>query len=319
MPDFLRNNLTAEEREEFLAEATLLPPQQVYRLLLGYSEARTKMLQADASRYIWPWWNPPNPGPPTGTVGNFLSFPGYPFAHMYLGWPEQKQLDFRNAYSGQFNILPLSAWANYDGYRYDYTQDPQVFRRKIIELKEKGIEVIFFVVTDAVDYHPVTPSNAQNFCNYFIPHIKDICSKVSLGYELNQVFGWRASDDVMSGHHMIDLSRYIRWNHSLAEIWLHLQPNWWGPHYEGGDEDSFWRNAPELNGILFQIPWDRPLAEGVNLALHYEGDAHVPGVAGRMQRLGKKFSFFEHTRHNLNRWNQARTIMAQDPRVSWIC
>lgn len=318
MPEYLHCHLTEAEREEFLQEANLLPPNQEYRLLLGYSEARTKMLQSDAMNYIWP----NNPIPiPTGTVGNYLAFPGYPFAHMYLGWPEDKQARFREEYRKQHNILPLSAWADYDGYRYDYTRDPQGFRSKIIELKDAGIETVFFAVTDAVDYAPVTPENAEQYCDYFIPYIKDICPRVSLGWELNQVNGWNEKQgNTQSGHDMIKLSEYIRRNHQNAEIFLHLQPEWWGPHYEGGDEHSFWRDAVEINGLLFQVHWDQPLAKGVHLALYYEGAVpQAPGVAGRLTQLYNKiFVFFEHSRE-LNRWNQAREIMSQDSRVSWVC
>lgn len=258
--------------------------------------------------------------------GNFLCFPNYPNAHMYPGWNTEARKTFRTLYAKAGHThLPVSIYGSYGGVTYDYTDNLSEFRKILEELKSSSIEPCLFVVTDAVnDKTRITPANAQRFCDATLPRLRDLIKLACLGWELNQVDGWGTD---RSGHDMIDLSKHIRWNLPTAEIALHLQPNWWGPHYADGDEWDFWRDAGEINTLLFQIRPDSstdingdPSApDGLYLALRYPHGSGVFGVAGRIVSLSKKFVMFEHSKDNLTRWEQVRNIVQADSRVRGWC
>lgn len=258
--------------------------------------------------------------------GNYLCFPNYPNAHMYPGWNKDARDTFRKLYSQAGNThLPMAIYGDYAGVRYDYTDRLTEFTELLLELKESKIEPVLFVVTDAVNQQTVvTPANAQEFCDSILPRFRGIVNQVCLGWELNQVSSWNTDN---SGHDMIELSKYIRWNLPLVKINLHLQPNWWGPHYSAGNEWDFWRDAREINQLLFQIRPNSPITltgdpenpDGLYLALVYPHSSGAAGVCGRMIELDKEFVMFEHSKNDLDRWKQVKTIIMADTRVKGWC
>lgn len=269
--------------------------------------------------------------------GNFLAFTNYPWAFMYPAWPADARKYFRKFYAeAGFTHIPISIWAAYAGQGYDYYHNLDNFRTILFELRDAGIEPCLFVITDAVSQSTIVkPDTAQAFCDYALPKLKDLVRLACLGWELNQVDGWNEREgNRQSGHDMIKLSSYIRWNLPKAEIFLHLQPNWWAPHYEGKSEVDFWRDAVEINGLLYQIRPDSSLRlkldvenedddpkseDGLYLALKYKGARpDAPGIAGRITAAGKKFVMFEHSR-DIERWKQVIEIVSQDKRVSGYC
>lgn len=319
------------EWEDFLSETNKLPPNQEARLILGYAYKR--LIEAntieEARQFVWPWYQDKQLDINTWR-GNFLAFPGYEMAFLYPSWSYAKREAFRKAYSAAgLTHLPIGIWGAYPQGQnvFDFTKNAQGYRDILIELKNDGIEPCVFVITDAVNNDTViTPKDAQKFCDYFLPKIKDLVKLTCLGWELNQVHGWSEQQDRMSGHHMLDLSRFIRWNLPTAQIWAHFQPNWWAPHYEGKKEIDWWNNAKEITGLLFQIrpesslklhldvsnEDDDPSSEdGLYLALKYRGAAKVDGVKGRMEMLSKRFVMFESSR-TLDRWLQIVNIVKEN-------
>lgn len=330
------------DREEYLKEAESLPKDQAYRLILGYAwerliEGRTA---EESKNFIWPGAGP-NPNPiisPFEYYGNFLAFPEFPWAFLYPGWPKDRQKRFRELYTqAGFKDLPIGIWGDYSEapYMFDYSTNPIRYSDILYELIESGINPTVFVITDAVNTQTgITPSKAQKFVEGFLPYIK-IVKKFALGWELNQVKGWNEKEgNLQSGHDMIKLTNWIHNVVPEAEIYTHLQPNWWAPHYEGKKEIDYWKDNPNCSGLLFQIYPDSSLSltlpvenedddpkseDGLYLALKYKGSRpDAPGVAGRITALGKKFIMFEHSR-NLGRYLKVKEIISKDSRVLGIC
>ena len=314
-----------ESKQDVVLEKqnTILTQTGLLHSRLDFLEAKVVDANADL-KLILNKLNPSNPPPfdDGRWRGNFLALPDYPFAFMYPAWDEQKRLNFCQVYSkAGFNRLPISAWASYAGLSYDYSSKPDEFRKILSGLKSFGIDPVFFVITDAVnDNTKIGPDKAENFCNSFLPKIRDLVKFACLGWELNQVKGWDEHDDPRSGEHMLNLSKYIKWNLPTAKLYAHFQPNWWAPHYEKGDEWTWWRDALSIDGLLHQIRPDAPIEltgnlqapDGLYLALKYPvpGQPHIEGIKGRMEQLGKKYILFEHSRE-LRRWEIVRDICNQ--------
>lgn len=277
------------------------------------------------------------PPPPSRwkIYGNFLANGIEPFGFMAMGWRmhDTARYDrFITAYvAAGYRHLPCAIWGEYPGETwYDYRPQLRVFAEALDEWLARGITPIVFVLTD--DRGDPLAAPGQIVMAKQI--LEELGSRTALnkfewcmGWELNQVAGWRETRNPLQGHHMIDLARMIKAVTGKAP-WLHLQPNWWAPHYQGADEDAWWRDVGDnCCGLLGQIAPDSPLEllgdpafpHGLYLMLEYPRSSDgARGIAGRLAARGKQFVMFEHSR-TLARWARVREIVERDPRVVGIC
>jgi hypothetical protein len=97
---------------------------------------------------------------------------------------------------------------------------------------------------------------------------------------------------------MIKLAQVMRRALPNARIYAHFQPDWWGPHYEGGIEATWWRDVGDnCHGLLMQVQPTTPVPEAIHYCYELPSPhGWPPGVCGRLEALGKDFVLFESAR-----------------------
>jgi len=286
----------------------------------------------------------PPPGPPPeperyAIYGNFLANAIEPWGFMALSWwvHDRPRFDrFCRAYvAAGYRHLPVALWGAYAGnWPYDLRGDVSRASAAIIALVAAGVTPLLMVLTDELDGRRRDPVRDRAWVeNEFariwqaLPHEARATIPLCCGWEINSIPGYHEGDNPRQGDDLIALATAIA-DVTGAAPWVHFTPNWWGPHYERGDEDRWWRDVgPSCVGLLGQIRPDAPITlegdpsapDGLYLMLRYPRRSDgAEGIAGRLRVLGKRFVLFEHSR-DLERWRRVEAIVRSDGRVDGIC
>lgn len=278
---------------------------------------------------------PPGDGfrvPPQWAVyGNFLANGIEPWGFMAPSWwvhDRPRWERFVRAYAAAgYRHLPFALYGAYrDERAYDLRGEPERARELVQAHLDRGVVPIIMAITDEPDGSTAAPDVAWARVRPALDAIRDLPVLWCTGWEINQIPGWREDRNPRQGHDLIALCRRIRDLTGKAP-WVHFAPNWWGPHYEDGDEDRWWRDVgDDCCGLLGQIRPDAPLdltgdptaPDGLYLWLRYpRASDGVPGIVGRLAGRGKDVVLFEHSR-DLARWRQVREVMTTEY-VAGIC
>jgi hypothetical protein len=267
--------------------------------------------------------------------GNFLANGIEPWGFLSpLWWTRDRPrwTRFVQAYTAAgYRHLPFALYGQYGNSGWFELRDPDLAVAVVRAHLDAGIMPILMAITDDIDR-----PNAPEAWERVRPAIEAIVRSVGAqalefccGWEINQVYAFNEQHFLSSGDDLIHLCHTLRRTTGKAP-WLHLQPNWWAPHYEGRDEDRWWRDVGDrCAGLLFQIAPDSSLdltrprdgreADGLYLALRLpRGSDGAEGIAGRLASTGHRFVLFEHSR-DPERWKRVEAIVRPDRRVVGIC
>lgn len=294
----------------------------------------TLALQADGNvviyapdgRAIWATQTllAPRPVPPMPIYGNFLANGLEPWGFMAPTWfvhERRRWQRFVTAYvAAGYRHLPFALYGAYrDEAAFDVRSTPNVAREMVQAHLEAGITPIIMAIMDEPDGSEPTPEQAWQRVRPALEALADLPVEWGCGWEINQVAGFREARNPRQGHDLIGLCQSL---HALTRRapWLHLQPNWWGPHYSDGDEDRWWRDVGDAcQGLLLQLPHDEPLDQAWHLAAaHPRASDGARGIVGRLAARGKRCVLFEFAR-DLARWHQGEALVRADGRFAGIC
>jgi hypothetical protein len=121
------------------------------------------------------------------------------------------------------------------------------------------------------------------------------------GWEINDINGWTAN-----GTQQLEYLRRLRAIvPAPIPLYAHWTPERWSgwPSFDGTEPEKGeldWLREAErigLTGVLYQEPWDKPVAEIEDRAFRYDQKNYIgPGIKGRVETAGLQFVLFEHSR-----------------------
>lgn len=304
MPEYLNDHLSAEEREEFLQEASIIPPNQEKRLILGYAEARTKLLQEAAMNYVWPWWHVPSPNPqpdPPGDWPNLKNintdwlsgeFEGIDSAPArtkieqdnYLELLQRRNYRFCKVDAASWNPNPTEVYPHGVITPYDGLSNPhELFPWLAILLAHKIVPIINIGTEGSPESWALRQTN-----EWYWAHIKSVAKQFYnfcagqviflYGYEVDKEeraewWGWRGmsitSKEMKEG---CDAPIYMHLlNESIGPIFPEDNP--WGYEWE-----QYWTEVAAFDGLFLQY---KRVEHGEEPDYHY--------FASTSKRISKKF------------------------------
>lgn len=260
--------------------------------------------------------------------GGFLTDRDEPWGFMYPAWPPGRRAAFRARYTATHGTpchLPIGIWGAYGGERFDFRADVAGYRAILRELLDARIIPCVMAHTDALDGGGWSPSTLETCWRQYVPQVRDLVPAWSLGWEVNEIDrGW-GGWWTWNGEAQQACARTLRGLIGDALLYAHWSPERWAgrPHYaheDDYDEMRWWRETPELDGILYQEPWQKPLGEQLARALEIPSPhGWSPGIAGRIvDGAARDFVLFEFARDPVK--HQAGVArLSTDPRVKGWC